>query len=249
MALRKLTARQPPSLDNVAAKALRAREIDRSAFGGRLRGRIDVVVNGKDKRIEDYKTGVVGGLDTNDAYRLQLLLYAALEFENSGVMPTTAALVPLTGEPVEFNIDPAEVTTAVDRVLANLEAYQECVNSGAVETLASPAPANCRWCQFSVHCPAFWESCDVGWALEGIAAVAGTVTAVIRSGDGVPSSLEVESNVGTHLGPTAIQGLSNVSDLPADLIAEGSYVSVAALRVGRTSLRASDQTQVYVAPA
>lgn len=157
-------------------------EQKREGFGGKLRGRPDVVRGtGQDSVIEDYKTGAVyeaGTEEVKAAYTLQLLLYAALERETTGECPRAARLIPLEGAPATIDIREEEAVKAARTAIAALDEYNAEVERGtSPERLADASPDHCRFCPFAVRCPGFWSAADRDWAAEGILAAAGDVTA------------------------------------------------------------------------
>jgi hypothetical protein len=147
------------------------------AFGGKLRGRADVIRRSPEPEIEDYKTGSLADGETGDIkpqYRTQMLLYAVLEHEATGVWPKRATLIPLQGAPGVIEIDAAEATAAAEAALDALASYNEQVQAGTpIVDLATPSPAACRFCPYAVGCSAFWSAADETWLEEGITAVAG----------------------------------------------------------------------------
>jgi PD-(D/E)XK nuclease superfamily len=151
------------------------------AFDGKLRGRADVTRRSPQSAIEDYKTGSV--LDDESAeikpqYRTQMLLYAVLEHETTGVWPKHATLIPLRGEPIVIDVDPAEANAAAEAALVALEEYNRRVDNDAPAIdLATPTPNACRFCPYAIECPAFWSSADESWLEMGIVAVAGPIHA------------------------------------------------------------------------
>jgi hypothetical protein len=175
----KPSSRHPQSRDlhHPAEHALQ--EQRRQAFGGKLRGRADVIRRSPEPEIEDYKTGSLADGETGDIkpqYRMQMLLYAVLEHEAAGVWPKRATLIPLQGAPVVIEIDPAEATAAAEAALAALGEYNREVDAGlpAID-LATPSPAACRFCPYAIECPAFWSSANHHWLEQGIVAVVGRI--------------------------------------------------------------------------
>lgn len=156
-------------------------EHERQGFGGRLRGRPDVVRRTKQGSVvEDYKTGVVyeaGTAEVKTGYRLQLLLYSALEQERTGECPRTARLIPLEGEPATIEIKEDDVLEAAQSVLAALDQYNAHVEMGtSPDLLADAKPDHCRFCPFAIRCPGFWSAANQDWVEGGIVAAAGEVT-------------------------------------------------------------------------
>jgi hypothetical protein len=156
---------------------LALQEQRQQAFGGKLRGRADVIRRSPEPEIEDYKTGSLADGETGDLkpqYRTQMLLYAVLDHETTDIWPKRATLVPLQGPPVVIDVDPAEATAAAEAALDALDSYNRGVEAGkpAID-LAAPSPAACRFCAYAIECPAFWSAADERWLDEGIVAVAG----------------------------------------------------------------------------
>ena len=212
-------------------------EQEGQAFGGMLRGRPDVVRS--DERggvIEDYKTGSLyeaGTEEVKAAYRMQLLLYAVLERNRSGLWPRSARLIPLEGEPETLEIDPAEAEALANEVVSALKAYNEHVAEGTPpEELASAAPDHCRFCAFSVRCPAFWATVDRGWAEEGILAAAGEVEGSEASRfDTFDLELDASSGSVEH-GRLRLQALDVESFGPALDALQGHSFAATGLRPG-----------------
>ena len=157
-------------------------EQERQGFGGKLRGRPDVIRRTEQGSvIEDYKTGSLLEVNTSElkgAYRLQLLLYAALEQERTGEIPHEARLIPLEGDPATIEVHGDEPIQAARQVIAALDGYNSEVRGGvSPEALANASPEHCRFCPFAVRCPGFWSAVNPDWAAEGVLAVAGEVTA------------------------------------------------------------------------
>ncbi len=180
-------------------------------FGGRVRGRADVIRRGAATEIEDYKTGsiyedVLG--EVKQHYRVQMLLYAALEHEESGVWPARATLIPLEGERATIEVDPAEATATVEAALSALDQYNSALESlRPLEELGSPTPDACRFCPFATRCPAFWAQIDESWVEAGVLAVAGRITAVAESRlDTFNVELDLETGCVTA-GPCLLYGL------------------------------------------
>lgn len=157
-------------------------EQERRGLGGKLRGRPDVVRRTeKGSVIEDYKTGSLFEADTGElkaAYRLQLLLYAALEQEATGEATRDARLIPLEGDPAAIEIGGDEAGQAARDVIAALDEYNQNVQAcTSPEALADPSPEHCRFCPFAIRCPGFWSAVNPDWGADGIVAVTGEITA------------------------------------------------------------------------
>jgi hypothetical protein len=155
-------------------------ERSQEALNGLLHGRADVIRRLPEPEIEDYKTGSLLDADTGaikESYRTQMMLYAVLEHESSGVWPKRATLVPLEGSPITIDIDPAAATAAAEAAVAQLGTFNDHVEQGTpVDQLAAPSPDACRFCGYAIQCPAFWSSASTGWRDEAIIAVAGQIS-------------------------------------------------------------------------
>lgn len=163
------------------------------AYGGRLRGRADVVRVG-DGQVElaDYKTGAIFE-DSEDGgspvlkmqYRRQLLLYAAMHHDETGEWPAMVYVVPLAGEKVGVEVLPVEAEAEAARALALLEAYNADVARAAVaEDLASPSAEACRNCGFQAICEPFWGDISPAWDWGHTASVCGMLTSLRHPADG-----------------------------------------------------------------
>jgi hypothetical protein len=161
-----------------------AREVEITAFNGKLRGKIDMI-RGDD--LIDYKTGSIfeedeisGAPAVKPAYIRQLRIYAWLTHSLTGQWVKRGLLYPLAGAPFEVAIVPAECDTEVADAIALLDRYNAAVAAGTdLAAMASPSPDACRWCPFKSFCPAFWAAVNPGWSgqLDG-EAIRGTVAAL-----------------------------------------------------------------------
>jgi RecB family exonuclease len=185
VATRRLCERMSESANGPSSSGGRAaepapeklQEQRQQAFGGKLRGRADVIRRSPEPEIEDYKTGSLFEAGTDEVkptYRRQMLLYAVLEHEATGVWPKSATLVPLQGERISIEINPDEASAAAEEALRALDEYNSAVDRGvdAID-LAAPSPSACRFCPYAIECPAFWLSAGPLWLQEGIVALAG----------------------------------------------------------------------------
>jgi hypothetical protein len=156
-----------------------------SAYGGRLRGRADVIRRNGAATIEDYKTGSIyeeGTAEIKAHYRAQLLLYAVLEHAETGFWPERATLIPLEGDEATIEVDPGAAHAAADAALSALDRYNTAIcAAGSLEDLGNPNPEICRFCPFSVRCPAFWTAISPSWLEHGIGATAGIAIRIAES--------------------------------------------------------------------
>ncbi len=207
-------------------------EVWREACDKRLKGRLDVVRRGPPKIIEDYKSGAVSDEQTGEIreeYLVQMALYAVLEHAHDGIWPDRAALIPLTGPPVEIAVVPKEAAEVAERVLAAFDRYRAAA-LGELETLAQPAAVTCRSCPFMVHCGPFWEACDESWLADGVVAMCGTVDHVSYAGG--LGTLGLESGSGSVRGPVTIRGLSP-DQMPSGYLSPRETAGVSGVRIQR----------------
>jgi hypothetical protein len=174
-----VSARPPSAEGRGGERAQTLREQRQQAYDGKLRGRADVIRRFPEAEIEDYKTGTLFESEDGEVkahYRTQMLLYAVLEHEATGVWPKRATLVPLQGDPVVIEIDPGEATAAAEAAMTALSDYNRTVEHGtpAIE-LASPSPDVCTFCPHAIECPAFWSEAEPSWLERGVVAVAGPI--------------------------------------------------------------------------
>lgn len=135
------------------------------AFQERARGRVDVVYE-SEQGIEliDYKTGRIfdedetGNQTIKESYKNQLHFYAAMHHDVYGSWPVKAHLVPLTGQPISIEIDPAQAGKLVQAAMDQMVQFNKLVSEqGSLTQLASPALESCRYCNYKADCPAFWR--------------------------------------------------------------------------------------------
>jgi hypothetical protein len=147
------------------------REKDLFAMDGKLVGKPDVIIGNE---IRDYKSGRIyeedsdGNQSVKEAYIRQLRLYGRLVEEHFGVCPTKGVLLPMQGAAVEISLNHQACASESEEAIRLLDGYNsQLQTTGAVSDLAAPSPTACRWCQYKVLCPAFWENVNEGWT-EGL---------------------------------------------------------------------------------
>ncbi len=189
MALSLIEARQGQLVDiGVATRPLVQAERRYEGFSGAVKGRADHVIEvGGRVEIEDYKTGAIRdaapeGEDRGQikpAYRRQLLLYAALHWDETGVWPALARLISLDGESATIEVDPQEAQAIADETVGLLSWYNRQAEAGvAAESLARPSEVACLYCSYKGHCRPYWESVSADWDLKGRVYLAGKVISV-----------------------------------------------------------------------
>ena len=78
---------------------------------------------------------------------------------------------------VEVDLDVQTSTAEAIGAVALLDSFNDRLGSvSTVSDLAAPSPNACRWCQFKILCPAFWNTVDETWAQDlGSGAVRGVL--------------------------------------------------------------------------
>jgi PD-(D/E)XK nuclease superfamily len=226
-------------------------EASQEAYGGKLRGRADVIRRGAEPEIQDYKTGAV--LDSQDgdikrSYRVQMLLYAVLEHEDNGVWPLRATLIPLEGQPVSIDIDPHEARHAAESCMRALDQYNAAVLDGRpVADLGAASPQSCRFCPYAVRCPAFWDAIDRTWAEDGIRAIAGRLLACEMAELGT-LAFKVEAQRGAASGEVWLYGLDPERFSAGATASPGEWLAATSLIGAPASarFRPSEQTRLVV---
>lgn len=174
--LRMVARRLRDVLLKIATSAEVLTEVDLVARAGRLRGRADLVIRSKDQHaVIDYKSGsVTQGGNIVPAYERQLQLYSAMEAESSGSWPHTAQVLPLSGPPLEVDVDPDRCDALADSAVALLETFNATVPAVPKAIVAEDS---CPACRFAAVCPAFWE----GWSANEAEALLAAEGLVIDS--------------------------------------------------------------------
>jgi RecB family exonuclease len=139
---------------------------------GRLHGRPDLIVRGRDESwVVDFKSGAVldsDGRTARPSYIRQLQFYALLEADVGGRWPTRAFLVPLNGPIVEVPINQAEATALGRQAQQAIDDYNAVAPA---KQPACPSPSACAHCPWTTICPEFWQAADASWAGTLLAAV------------------------------------------------------------------------------
>lgn len=134
-----------------------------SSESGLVGGKIDQVLSTSEGFvIADYKTGSIFEKDNDTTgmvkpeYLQQLQLYAAMFAEQKKVWPVKLRLVPLSGQPVELEIDPKACINLLAEAEQTLEQINQVIESSPSNTverrLAVPSSTNCSRCLFRPGC-------------------------------------------------------------------------------------------------
>lgn len=183
-------------------------------FGGRLGGRIDlVVVSSRGLEILDYKSGIVtdrteAGEATGElraSYVRHLLLYAALYYDQQGVWPSRAVVESLVDGQHEFTVVPNEALQAVEAALDLLDRYNRAVETGRIP--ASPSEQNCLWCPFKPVCDEYLAAATEAWQAPTVT----VSTTLVAASSTEPSWVEVSVEGGNH-----VRGQTIVRSVPSD---------------------------------
>lgn len=209
-------------------------------FGGLLQGRADQVIQSHGRvEIVDYKSGTIyeeggsGEQIIRPEYRRQLLLYAALHWDQTGAWPAAASLISLRGERASIDVDPSQARALVDEALNKLTAYNVAVRlGGEPEALARPSQSACLHCPFKAACPAFWSVVEPWWEINGSRAhVSGIVTAIDELGhSGRALNLAVERG-SLPAGHYRLRGLTQRRFSDINSLVPGTAVRVIEARV------------------
>ena len=227
--LRKVAARMATFLRQVPPDAEVLTEENLTAAGGRLYGRVDLIVRASRFHVVvDYKTGSFlepGSEQLKASYERQLMLYAYLEAETSGAWPDEALLVPFGAEPVTVSIDPGACRQLSEEVLAALDRWQDWV--GAIPP-ANASPTTCGWCPFAAGCGGFWAACNTDWADELIAMRGKVASRVATQLGGI--TLLIESTQGSVLGKAAVRNIEPTEFPGLESLDPGHTLAVVGLR-------------------
>lgn len=142
--------------------------------------------------------------DVKGEYRLQLLLYAGIVYEDTGVMADRLVLVDIVDREVEvpFHPDEAREELAVAaRWLVSLN--EKIVQAGSILKLlhlAKPSPEACRYCPSRPICPSYWKArvamtgewpVDVEYEVESTIALGNNGKLIMAKPHGSRKSLKV----------------------------------------------------------
>jgi RecB family exonuclease len=220
------------------------------AYHGRLRGRADVVYeSSRGIELIDYKTGnildetVTGDTTIKETFKQQLLLYAAMHHDCTGMWPVYGHVVPLTGKPITMEIDPVAAEHLAQSALQQMTLFNERISQIAqTNELASPSVASCRQCAYKVYCQAFWEFPFVPSEWDSVAHLQIVVRQMNQQRGGMGFLFRV-------IAGTLPEGEYACYSSRPDILAEGQLARVINVRVesqGETqTLKTHDHTVIY----
>lgn len=177
------------------------------ARNGAIQGVVDLIIDSERLHvIVDYKTGHTVDEDGEvlPHFRVQLQLYAVLEYDRSGRWPESGVLLRFGGPPVSVSIEPVTCETIAEEAVEALAGYQAL--TGTVPP-ANAGEATCRFCAFAPRCPAFWEAISPTWTRG---AVRGSVARAESSAAG-GLTVWLEEASGSHEGTVVIRRLNEGS--------------------------------------
>ena len=188
-------SRRPPKTLDAIRRPHFGNELRVQTRDGLIRGVIDAVVpSDAGPTLVEFKTGWLYDRSSGtlrEAYRDQLLLYAAAYYETIGEWPEAAELVSVSGAiaPVRLSREAALELSARARDL--LRSANERVAEGTrPELLANPSSDTCASCRYRPGCVAYRSSAEVlptdRWGhLDSLTPVRdGTAVAVVSTFDG-----------------------------------------------------------------
>jgi hypothetical protein len=245
-----------PALPKGASAREGSLEVRLTSSDGRVSGRLDVLLwTPAGIVIRDYKTGSLyeelekGKPTFKVAYERQLKLYAALHADTHGAWPLRLELMTVNGDIVEIPFNPNECETLLNeakKFAAVLWGRVTDVRNGhrQIGAIATPDDA-CRWCRYRPVCQAYkqWsevQSEEASWRAD----VWGEVRKLGTTRRGL-AVLELD----TDKGKTQVLDLDPSSERNPALahLVEGDRAAVFdATPMGNRSLRAADQTVVYL---
>lgn len=225
-------------------------------YGGKLVGKADrVVPEAAGVIVEDFKSGSIfepgSQIDQEEPqlkedYRRQLLLYAALYHEETGMWPVAGRVVALDGGPLSQEIDPGIASETAEQALRLLETYNQSVATKSAWDLGTPSPAVCAFCPYKGVCDPYWANVSPDWAPPDRPAMEGQINTVTTLRDGT-ISIVCDADAGNvPLGSWRILGLTEEQT-------EGMAIALDnGLRVRLVHLRGhTDEAehQLYAGPA
>ena len=144
-----------------------ARERMLHGMNGKIKGQPDDVVGNE---IWDYKSGSVttqspdGEEAVRQSYARQLRLYGYLVHEDTGMCPSKAKLLPMSGSPVEITLTPQECAAEAEDAVNLLDSVNMAVANGlTADEIGTPSEESCFWCNHKPHCTAFWKNVTEEW--------------------------------------------------------------------------------------
>lgn len=190
----------------------------------------------------DYKSGHVlegkdGSYEIKAAYKEQMILYAAMFYENYGEWPRRLNIVPLQGQALTVRCvsDSALDLLGSARTMflkANERIADVQTGTAHLSELASPSPDSCSFCLYRPGCQAYWTVRGSDLAEKWPNDVRGNLReiATLRNGN---YCLKVDSVPCGRRDPTRVRNISSLiyrHPIMADL-RTGNQIGIYCLRV------------------
>lgn len=156
----------------------------------RLYGRPDRVTrHGDTAVIHDLKSGWSQPAEVSPRQKRQLLFYSHLWRAEHGVLPARAEIETGDGTAIGFDVTEEDVDALVADVLTARKAFNRASGTTEPESLATPTPGNCRFCDFRPVCGPHLSSVTDEW--DWSATRAGWVRGVHEGSDGMSLELDL----------------------------------------------------------
>ncbi|MEH7379105.1 PD-(D/E)XK nuclease family protein [Bacillus sp. JJ1533] len=175
--------------------------------------------------IIDYKTGILfdkNTMEIKDAYKYQLLIYAALFYENLNEWPSALKIQGINGEELSINYNKDECVKIlkqarelfyrVNDLITRFNDYLELQKH-----LAKPAPENCQYCSVRPICNEYWKAREKYPQLNWNNDIRGQFESLFTLGNGT-YLLKIKSGLNTY----KIRGLKP----DRHRIMEGGFLSI-----------------------
>jgi len=211
-----------------------------------LGGTVDLIIRGSDRTvIIDYKTGTGSHEgEAKSVYEQQLQLYAAIEWENSGRVPSRVAVLSTIDGWTEIEITEDSCRAALATARSLREQYNSRVPGPQPGT---PSDEACIFCSYSPLCEEFWLALanrSIRSAVDdGTHSLRGALNAKPTRAQNGNLILEIATQQATvhHDGLILVTGLNEANQPDIADASGGQSISMTGLR-----LRETDTTQVVL---
>ena len=206
---RRLHGRTGQSSSRARTTTERTLRSDRSPLFGRPDR---VVVKGDSVEIIDLKTSQAAEDGMPDRAKRQLIMYAALWEEVTGVLPNKLTVEAIDGSRTSITVTQKEVESQREAAMADFNAFnQAAVEPSTLLGKANPSPDACRFCDYKALCGPFFDALSDEWDWY-LGEFLGTVNEIHGKGNIRTVQLECER-------PAFRQGDKlSIVDIPADLV-------------------------------
>ncbi|PVC67985.1 hypothetical protein C2I27_15255 [Priestia megaterium] len=210
-------------------------------------GAIDkIIFTSSGYKVIDFKTGVVIDKNTFEIkkeYKYQMLIYAALLYENLNEWPVALEIHDLNGsvhsikykkeQSIRLLNEAKELFHRVNGLISRTDSFFELQ-----KYLANPAPQYCRYCEFRPICNAYWSKKDMSPQLNWGMDIRGQCESLTTLGNG-SYLLKIRSGLNTY----KVRGLNP----NRHQILEGRFLSIYNLSADKTNNCFSEKmlTMIY----